>query len=410
MIAEPMTRPTGVRWRILALLVVASFVSYVLRSNISIAGPAMMTDLGLTAQQLGYILAAFTAGYTIFQFPGGVFGVKIGMRRAMTIVMVLWGALTILTSAVPEAGSAGTVTTLAALIAVRFVIGAVHAPIYPLTGGVVERWFPIGSWALPNGLSSTGLTLGSAAVAPLLAWMLTQYGWRMSFVMLAPLGFIGAVLWWWYVRDEPSEHPDVNEGEATLIMANRPDSFGSAEERPGWFRVLKNRDVLLLTLSYFCMNYIFALMFNWGFFYLAEVRGFENQAAGYLTSLQWIAGAVGATLGGFACDYLCRRKGMRRGCARPAMAALFMSGVFLLIGAISPHAYVAVACLALCFLCNQITEAAFWAAAIGVGGRSAAAACGVMNTGGNSAGFVNALLVPFTATAFGWTAAMATGT
>lgn len=405
-----MTRPSGVRWRVLALLVLASFVSYVLRSNISIAGPAMMTDLELTEQQLGYILAAFTAGYTIFQFPGGVFGVKMGTRRALTIIMVLWGLLTILTSAVPEAGSAGIATTLLALIGVRFLIGAVHAPIYPLTGGVVERWFPIGSWALPNGLSSTGLTLGSAAVAPLLAWMLTQYGWRLSFVMLAPLGFIGAVAWWWYVRDEPSQHPAVNEAEATLIMVNRPVTPVRGEARPGWFRVLKNRDVLLLTLSYFCMNYIFYLMFNWVFLYLENVRGFESQMSGYLTSLQWVAAAVGATLGGFVCDFLCRRMGMRRGCARPAIAALFMSGLFLLIGSISPNAYVAVGCLALCFLSNQITEAAYWAAAIGVGGRNAAAACGVMNTGGNSAGFVNALLVPFTASTFGWTAAMVTGT
>jgi sugar phosphate permease len=82
--SEPMMRPSSVRWRVLALLVLASFVSYVLRSNISIAGPAMMTDLGLTEKQLGYILAAFTAGYTIFQFPGGVFGVKVGMRRAIS--------------------------------------------------------------------------------------------------------------------------------------------------------------------------------------------------------------------------------------------------------------------------------------------------------------------------------------
>jgi ACS family glucarate transporter-like MFS transporter len=409
MISEPMVRPSSVRWRVLALLVIASFVSYVLRSNISIAGPAMMTDLGLTEKQLGYILAAFTAGYTIFQFPGGVFGVRAGMRRAMTIVMVLWGALTILTSAVPDAGSTGTMTTLVALIAVRFVVGAVHAPIYPLTGGVVERWFPIGSWALPNGLSSTGLTLGSAAVAPLLAWLLTQHDWRLSFVLLSPLGFIGAFLWWLYVRDEPSQHPGVNEAEAALIVANRPVVEPTGPDQPGWLRVLKDRNVLLLTLSYFCMNYIFGLMFNWIFYYLSTVRGFDSQAAGYFTSVQWIAAAVGATLGGFLCDFLCRRNGMARGCARPAIVALLLSGIFLLAGSTSPNAYIAVSCLALSFLCNQVTEAAFWAAGISIGGRNAAAACGVMNTGGNSAAFVNALLVPFTAGLLGWTAAMVTG-
>jgi MFS transporter, ACS family, glucarate transporter len=407
-----MNRPTAIRWRVLALLVLASFISYVLRYNVSTAGPEMMTDLGITEQQLGYILAAFTAGYTIFQFPGGVFGVRLGPRRAMTIIMVLWGLLTVLTSAVPGSGVAGTATTVAALVLVRFLVGAAHAPIYPLTGGVVERWFPVGSWALPNGLSSTGLTLGTAASAPLLVWMMAEMGWRQSFVLLGPIGFIGAFLWWWYVRDNPAEHPAVNEEEAAMIVADRPVAapLAAGDERPGWQRVLKDRNVLLLALSYFCMNYIFYLMFNWVFYYMVEVRGFEAQQAGFFTSIQWVAAAVGATLGGFLCDFLCRRIGLRWGCAWPAMAGVAASGVFLLAGSVTMSAYVAVACLAMSFLCNQVTEAAFWAAGIGAGGRNAAAACGVMNTGGNAAGFVNALLVPFTASTFGWTAAMVTGT
>jgi MFS transporter, ACS family, glucarate transporter len=406
---QGMNGATSVRWRVLALLVLASFVSYVLRSDMSIAGPTIVGDLGLTEQQLGYILAAFTAGYTIFQFPGGVFGIKLGTRRAMTVIMILWGFLIMLTAGAGSIG-ASTATVVAALIGVRFLVGAAHAPIYPLTGAVIERWFPIGSWALPNGLSSTGLTLGYAAVAPALALMIAEWGWQTSFVMLGPLAFIGAVFWWWYVRDEPSQHASVNDAEAVLIMANRPDVVAPDSDQPGWLRVLKNRDVLLLTLAYFCMNYIFYLMFNWVFYYLVEVRGFDSAAAGFFTSVQWIAAAVGATLGGFLCDFLCRRVGMRHGCARPAITALVLSGIFVLIGAVTGNAYVAVACLALSFLCNQITEAAFWAAGISIGGRNAAAACGVMNTGGNSAGFVNALLVPFTAATFGWTAAMVTGT
>lgn len=405
----PINRPTGVRWRVLAMLVLASFVSYVLRSDISIAGPALVEDLGLTEQQLGYVLAAFAAGYTIFQFPGGVFGLKLGPRRAMASIMVLWGLLIVATAIAGSIG-ASVAVTVAALIGIRFLVGAAHAPIYPLTGAVVERWFPIGSWALPNGLSSTGLTLGYAAVAPALAWMIVHYGWQFSFVLLGPLPLIGAAFWWWYVRDRPAEHGAVNEAEATLITANRPVTPKAAGQAPGWLRVLGNRDVLLLTLSYFCMNYIFQLMFNWIFYYLSEVRNFDSETAGFFTSVQWIAAAIGATLGGFLCDFLCRRHGMRRGCAWPACAALVLSGAFLLIGAMSANAYVAVACMALSFLANQVTEAAFWAAGISIGGRNAGAACGVMNTGGNSAGFVNALLVPFTAGTLGWTAAMVTGT
>jgi ACS family glucarate transporter-like MFS transporter len=407
-----MEQPTGIRWRVLVLLAIVSFVSYVLRYNISIASTAMKADLHLTEQQLGYILAAFTAGYTIFQFPGGVFGLKLGPRRAMTIIAVLWGLLTLLTSGVPA--GAGTAATMIMLIGVRFLVGAVHAPIYPLTGGVVERWFPIGRWALPNGLSSAALTLGVAATGPVLPYMLDRYGWRASFLMLAPLGFAAAFLWWWYVRDRPAEHPGVNDGEAALIAANRPANRPATVEpvgrRPGWLRVLGSRDMLLLTLSYFCMNYIFGLMFNWIYYYLVEVREFDPRIAGYATSVQWIAGATGAALGGLVCDGLCRRYGVRWGCAWPAASGLVLSGVFLLIGAVSGDPHVAVICLALSFLSNQMTEGAFWAGGISIGGRNAAAACGVLNTGGNSAGFVNALLVPFTAKALGWTAAMVTGT
>src|SRR5690606_6998947 len=167
-------------------------------------------------------------------------------------------------------------------------------------------------------------------------------------------------------RDRPADHRSVNEAEAALITADRPVVKADEGERPAWLRVLSDRNVLLLAASYFCMNYIFGLMFNWIYYYLAEIREFDPQTAGFFTSVQWIAAAVGATLGGFVCDHLCRRHGMRRGCAWPAFVALVLSGVFLFVGAVSANAYLAVACLALSFFANQVTEAAFWAAGIGI--------------------------------------------
>ena len=71
---------TSVRWTILVLLFVSSFVAYVLRTNMSIAGERMMADLGLTHIQLGMVLASFAWGYAIFQFPGGVYGDAVGSR------------------------------------------------------------------------------------------------------------------------------------------------------------------------------------------------------------------------------------------------------------------------------------------------------------------------------------------
>ena len=79
----------------------AGFVSYLLRTNVSVVGEAMITDLGLSEIQFGAILSAFAVGYAIFQFPGGIFGDKVGSRIAMTAAAIGWGVLTIAIAMVP---------------------------------------------------------------------------------------------------------------------------------------------------------------------------------------------------------------------------------------------------------------------------------------------------------------------
>ena len=86
-----------------------------------------------------------------------------------------------------------------------------------------------------------------------------------------------------------------------------------------------------------------------------------------------------------------------------------VSAVLLLVGALHPAPAIAVSAMVLLFFFNQLNEGPYWATSIAVGGRHAGAAGGVMNTGANVMGVINALLVPFLASAFGWTTAIASG-
>jgi MFS transporter, ACS family, glucarate transporter len=406
----PGRQRSQVRWVILALLFAASFVAYVLRTNMSIAGEKMMADLGLSKIQLGMVLSAFAWGYAIFQFPGGVFGDRMGPRRALTVIAILWGIMTLLTGLAPGTALASTAVILAALIGLRFVMGAVQAPLFPVTcGGAIGSWFPVSGWAFPNGLTSTGLTLGAAATAPLVAWLMETLGWRQSFILTAPLAFLIAGVWFWYARDNPADHPRVSRNELALINENRPAPDPAADDKTAWKRVLKNRDILLLAASYFCMNYVFYIFFNWFFIYLVDVRKFEILKGGTFAAAPWMVGAVAASVGGLWCDRLCKRLGPRWGCRIPGMVGLTLVAGLLFLGATARNPYLAVAFLALSFGCTQLTEGAFWAAAIFVSGKHASAATGVMNTGGNVVGGIGALLVPITADAFGWVPALATG-
>jgi ACS family glucarate transporter-like MFS transporter len=258
-------------------------------------------------------------------------------------------------------------------------------------------------------LTSTGLTIGAALTGPLVPWLTATFGWRYAFLVTAPLAFVLAALWWWYSRDRPRDHWAANAAEIALIEADRPAAVPDVPIGTVLRQVLRNRDILLLAGSYFCMNYVFYLFFNWFYYYLTHARHFGEQQSGYFISAQWITGAVTATAGGLLCDWLCRRHGLRWGCRLPAMVGLFLMGPLLIGGALATDPYVVVALLSLSFGCTQLTEGAYWAAAIAIADRHASAACGVMNTGGNIVGGIGALLVPATAAAFGWTAAVMTG-
>jgi ACS family glucarate transporter-like MFS transporter len=402
-------RPTSVRWRICALTTLASFVAYVLRTNMSVAGQPMAVDLGLTHVQLGIVLAGFAWGYAAFQFPGGVLGDLIGARRALTVLALLWAALNALIALVPGRGVGSAATVIVALMMLRLLMGVAQAPLYPIIGGgTVCSWFPVSGWALPNALQNVGLTFGAAATGPLIACLTERAGWRASFLLTAPLGVLLAAVWWWYVRDRPADHLAVNGEEAALIDAGRPPA--PARPQPGsWRTVLRDRQVQLLTAGYCSANFVFYFFFNWLFIYLIENRGFKLLQGGWYASIPWISGAAGAFAGGWLCDRLWKRLGARLSCRSLGAAGLVMSGVALIAAALATDPIVAVVFLSLCLAAEQFTDAAYWAATIAVAGRHASTACGILNTGGNLANGIVALLVPLMVDRIGWSAALASG-
>ncbi len=396
----------GLRWIVLAVIFLGGLVLYMLRTNLSIVSVEMMHDLGMNEYQLGLVFSSLALGYALFQFPGGIVGDRFGPRLTITVMAIAWTVLTVVTAIVPGVDTWAVTTIVGLLIVVRFVLGAVQAPFFPVTiGGTVERWFPVRQWGLPNGLTSTGLTLGGALTAPLLVWLMESYGWRGALLITAPTGLIAALTYYWFVRDDPASHPKITASELDFIQSDRP-AIDASVEKASWKHALKNRNILMLTGSYFCMNYVFYLFFSWFYFYLVEIRGFSASDAGLFTAAQWILGAVGATAGGFSCDMLVRHFGVHLGTRYQAMTGLILSGLFLYLGATADNVTVAVVLLCCSFGFTQITESPFWVAAMGVAGRHAQVATGVMNTGGNFPGAVGGMMVPVIANWFGWTIAI----
>ena len=388
----------------LGLVVIAGAIGYVLRVNLSIAAPAVKADLGLTQAQLGLVLSAFFTTYAVFQIPGAALGERLGPRRALTWSFAGWGVVTILVSAVPGAAAPAWVT-LGSLLVLRGALGALQAPLFPVSfGGTIAAWLPRARWGFAAGIQNCGFTLASAAAAPIGAWLVLRLGWRHAVVVSGPPALALAATWWWYNRDDPRDHARVNDEELAIIGAGR--SMTTDAGRGTWIDVLTDRTLMLLTVSYFAINYPYYLFFSWFYFYLTEVRHVPPQLAGYFSATQWVVAAVATMAGGFLCDKLSTAYGASRGCRMTVVGGILFGIPCLAVGAVTTQPVMMVLLLSTSFASTMLVDAAYWVVAMRIAGPRAPLATGVLNTGGNLSGTAAALLVPLVASALGWVAAI----
>ena len=211
-------RAVPVRYRILAVLFVLSFVNYLLRNNLSVAVPSIRQEFGFTSTELGWILGSFNFAYAIFQIPGGLFGQWCGPRRALAVLAVTWGVLTFLTGFAPGLMAASAAGAMISLVVVRFLLGMANAPLVSDHARAPSpTGFPPVIGRSRTRSLSVGLTLGQAAIGPLVTMLIVKFGWRESFYLLAPLGVIGGAWWYWYGRERPAEHRAMSREELALI-------------------------------------------------------------------------------------------------------------------------------------------------------------------------------------------------
>jgi sugar phosphate permease len=396
------TRPTTIRWYVAVFAAVICFLDYLFRTNLAVAGPAMMRGLGITQVQLGLAFSAFAWVYGLCQVPGGVACQIIGPRRAITALLAGWGVITLLTGLIPGSAVAPVWLVLAALVALRAVLGVLQAAIFPaIQGPVLIQWLPPGRWALATSLTSVGLTLGGAVAGPIVIWLVLDFGWRQSFVFTAPILFVFAAAWWWFFRDDPAQHPWVNPEEIALIGERR-----AAGAHVDWRRDLRvvfaNRDVIALTVSYFLLSYEAAFFYNWIPTYLTDIRHIGAAASGVLTGAMWLAGAGCAVAGGLLTDRLCGRHGNGIGCRLIGLISVPLMVPLLVAGAHAHGSGAMFTLLALAFGLSQFTDAAYWVAAMRVAGPRTAAATGLMNSGAAAALGVGSLAFPLMGRHIGW--------
>jgi len=387
-------------------LFVLSAVSYLDRVNISIAAKSIAPAYHLSNVQLGKVFSSLLLGYALFQTVGGRLADRFGPRRVLTAGVLWWGVFTALTALVP-AHIRGAIFFF---MAVRFLLGAGEAVIYPSANQFVARWVPTRERGIANGWIFAGVGAGAGLTPPFITYVMAHYGWRTSFWLCALAGLLAGAVWYLASRDTPAEHPRVSPAELSLIQSGltAPDSTRDRGALVSWKRVLKSKDVWALTLAYFSYGYVAWIFFSWFFLYLAGARGLDLKASAFYASIPPLAMLVGCLLGGTINDRVTQWRGPRLGRCGIAVFAIAVAGVFIALGSQVRSAGLASLVLAGGAGTLYLSQSSFWSVTADISGASSGSVSGFMNTGNQIGAALTAYLTPRIADQFGWSAAFLT--
>lgn len=399
-----------IRYLLVVWLMVMGGIAFMDRTNISIAGIELGREYQIDNAHLGWVFSAFLIGYATFQVPGGMLVRRFGSRRVLTWGVIWWGVFTALTAAAP----AGAPAALLMLILIRIALGAGEAVMFPAANQFEERWIPIHERGRSNGIIFGGVGLGSALAPPIITAIILRYGWHVSFWFCAVLGVGAGLVWYAAARNTPEEHPWVSSRELEHIVSGRGDVSGDTAKRPvqkkktPWGRILKSRNILAVTGSYFTYGYVSWIFFSWFYIYLAQVRGLSLKTSAVYSMAPFAAMTVGCLLGGAASDWLAVHVSERAGRSYLPCFALVLTGVLLALGASAHSAVTASLVLAGGAGALYVSQSSYWSVTADYAGEFTGPVSGAMNMGCQIGGAITASVTPLIAAHFGWIASFLT--
>jgi len=369
--SAPGAPPSGVRWLVLAWLCALSGILYIDRICISAAITPMQAELGLSNTQISYVLMAFTLAYGLFEIPTGRWGDRIGPRRVLTRISIWWSAFTVLT---------GLCTGLYSLIFVRFLFGAGEAGAFPNAARVVSRWFPTQERGRVQGILLAASQAGGALSPFLASWLILTVGWRAAFGVFGVLGFLWALGFYAWFRDEPEQHPGVSPAELSHIRTSTAAASSDHATIP-WAAVFSSISVVLLSLIMICASFNSYIYFSWFLKYLQAARGVGQSQAGLLSSVVLACAALGTLAGGWSLDITGAAKSPLG--RRLHGSFCFLAATALLYLALQQdNVILAVTLTGLSCFFTQATQSLWWSCAFQISGRHVGALFGLMNSVG----------------------------
>lgn len=382
--------------RLLPLLGACYFMSYLDRTNVSVAALTMNADLQISSTAFGLGAGLFFLGYFIFEVPSNMIMHRVGASRWIARIMITWGVV---------AAAQALVQGQTSFYIARIVLGIMEAGFFPGAILYLTLWFPTAQRARVVGLFMLAVPLSTAIGAPIGGLLLKLdgiaglAGWQWLFIIeglpTVVLGFVVLK----FLTDSPDKASWLAPEQRSWLISTLDAEARETESRHRItaLQALVNPRVLTLSGVYFAL--VFGL-YGLGFWIPTIVKtnlGIEdNLTVTLLTAAPYAVGAVAIVLWGRLVD--------RRGQARKLTAApMLVGGLALAITAVvTSLPWLGYAGLFVCAVAIMASFPGFWTLPSAfLSGAAAAVGIAVVNAIGNLSGFAGPYWVGLLTDVFG---------
>jgi D-galactonate transporter len=379
-----------VTWRIVPYLFLCYLLAYVDRVNVGFAKLQMQTDLHMSDAVYGAGAGVFFIGYFFFEIPANMVLRKLGARRWIGPIMIVWGMVSACTLFVKGAYS---------FYLVRFVLGIVESGFFPGVILYLTFWYTRKHRAKMTAAFMTAIPLSGVIAGPISGWILARMGgvgqlapWQWLFLAEGIPSFIAGWITLYYLPDSPLKSKWLSAEEKSLVLRKLDEEEALKREAGGRNHrivdVFRSKQIWLM-----CVIYFGIVMGSYGLgFWLPQVIketiSKDPLKIGWLSVIPWSVATVAMVLGGRHSDV----KGERRW---HVAGFLFLgAGAFAASAIPGIPGWLGLLTLALAASGIGCSNSIFWALPTEVlSGAAAAAGIAWINSVGNLAGYVSPFVV-----------------
>jgi ACS family hexuronate transporter-like MFS transporter len=256
------------RWRIVALLFLATTINYIDRNVLSftmidegfrrtmlgLPDSAALTDADINTfkERMGFVDAAFKTAYALGFLLVGWFIDRVGTRRGFSLSIIVWSLAGVLNA---------FVSSIRGLSITRFMLGIGEAGNFPSAVKSVAEWFPKKERAFATGIFNAGANIGIISTAFAVPVITLYFGWRMSFILTGVLGFVVLLLWLWIYK-RPEEHKTISQEELDYIKSDA-DELDDNATKISWSKLLTFRQTWAIVVCKFLADPIWYFYLTW---------------------------------------------------------------------------------------------------------------------------------------------------